>query len=121
VQAVDDYLIIGGAFGALLTGLIYSLWTNWGFFKYPWISVKWGMIILQMLFGTFVLGPCINNNVVIADRLRADALSDPVFIENVRMSQVGGTIQLVLLLAVMVISVQKPWRKSLPTGKMRRK
>jgi uncharacterized membrane protein len=111
VQAVDDYLIIGGALGALITGLIYSIWTNWGFFKYPWISVKWVMIILQILFGTFVLGPCINNNVVIAGRLRDAALTDPVFLDNVLTSQIGGTIQLVLLLTIMVISVQKPWRK----------
>jgi hypothetical protein len=120
VQVVDDYLIIGGAIGALLTGLIYSLWTNWGFFKYHWISVKWAMIVLQILFGTFVLGPRVNDNVVIAGRLRAAALSDPTFLDNVWVSQVGGTIQLVFLLAVMVISVQKPWKKSLAAGKTRK-
>jgi hypothetical protein len=123
VQAVDDWLIIGGAVGALITGLIYSVWTNWGFFKYTWISLKWVMIILQILFGTFVLGPCINGNVIIAERLRGDALTDPVFLDNVLTSQIGGTVQLVLLLAIMVISVQKPWkkRKQNPAGKKSQK
>ncbi|MDR0420715.1 MAG: hypothetical protein LBH30_04595 [Prevotellaceae bacterium] len=111
LQIIDDYMIICGALGALITGLIYSIWTNWGFFKHLWVSVKWGMIILQILYGTFVLGPCINDNVIIADRLRDDALTDPVFLYNILVSQTGGTIQLAFLLAVMVISVWKPWKK----------
>jgi hypothetical protein len=54
LKIVDDYFIIGGAMGALITGLIYSVWTNWGFFRHRWIIVKWIMIILQIAFGTWV-------------------------------------------------------------------
>lgn len=92
LQIVDDYFIIYGAIGAFVTGLVYSIWTNWGFFKHIWISVKWVMIVVQILFGTFVLGPCINNNVIIADQLRDAALMDPVFLENIHMTQIWGTI-----------------------------
>ncbi len=111
LQIVDDYFIIYGAFGALITGLVYSIWTNWGFFKHTWIIVKWIMIILQIVFGSFVLGPCINNNVIIADQLRDAALTDPAFLENIHMTQIWGTIQTAFLLVVIVISVQKPWKK----------
>ncbi len=110
LQIVDDYFIIYGAFGALITGLIYSIWTNWGFVRHPWIIVKWIMTILQIVFGTFVLGPCINDNVIIADLLRNQALSDPIFLENVWTTQIWGTIQTLLLLTIIVISVQKPWK-----------
>ena len=111
LQIIDDYFIICGAFGALITGLIYSIWTNWGFFKHRWVIVKWIMIILQMLFGTFVLGPCINNNVIIADQLRDAALTNSTFLENIQTTQIFGTIQTILLVIVIVISVQKPWKK----------
>lgn len=111
LQIVDDYFIIYGALGAFFTGLIYSIWTNWGFFKHTWIIVKWIMIILQILFGTFVLGPCINNNVIIADQFRDAALTDPIFLANIQTTQIWGTVQTALLLAVIVISVQKPWKK----------
>ncbi|MDR2921252.1 MAG: DUF2269 family protein [Tannerella sp.] len=111
LQIVDDYFIIYGAIGALVTGLVYSIWTNWGFFKHPWIIVKWVMIIMQILFGTFVLGPCINNNVILADQLRDAALTDPAFLENIHMTQIWGTVQTLLLLVVIIISVQKPWKK----------
>jgi uncharacterized membrane protein len=111
LQIVDDYFIICGALGSLITGLIYSIWTNWGFFKHHWITVKWIMTILQIAFGTFVLGPCINGNIIIADQLRDTALTDPVFLENIRTIQIGGTIQTVLLFLYIIISVQKPWRR----------
>ncbi|MCK9179496.1 MAG: DUF2269 family protein [Bacteroidales bacterium] len=111
LQIIDDYFIIYGATGAFLTGLIYSIWTNWGFFKHPWIIVKWVMIVLQILFGTFVLGPYINDNVMIADQLRDAALTDPTFLKNLSMTQMWGPLQAGLLLAVVVISVQKPWKK----------
>ena len=111
LQILDDYFIIYGATGAFFTGLIYSIWTNWGFFKHTWIIVKWTMIILQMLLGTFVLGPVLNNNVVIADQLRDLALIDPMFLGNILTTQIWGTIQTALLLLVIIISVQKPWKR----------
>jgi hypothetical protein len=112
LQIVDDYFIICGAIGALLTGLIYSVWTNWGFFKHPWITVKWVMIALQTVLGV-ILGPFLNDNVVIADRLRDAALNDAVFRSNIHASMIWGTVQTFFLLVVVVISVQKPWKKKI--------
>lgn len=112
LQIVDDYFVIYGALGALITGLIYSIWTNWGFFKHRWIIIKWVMIILQIIFGTWVLGPCLNDNVIIADQLRDAALTDPIFLNNVQATQIWGTVQTTFLLIVIVISVQKPWKKT---------
>lgn len=111
VQILDDYLIIGGAIGAFFTGLIYSIWTNWGFFKHNWITVKWILILLQMLVGTFVLGPYINNNVEISDRLRDAALTDAEFLHNIKMGLIWGSIQTAFLIVYIWISVQKPWKK----------
>ena len=38
-------IIIPGANGCLVTGLIYGLFTNWGFVKHRWIAVKWLLTI----------------------------------------------------------------------------
>jgi len=111
LQIVDDYFIIYGAIGAFVTGLIYSIWTNWGFFKHNWITVKWILILLQMLVGTFVLGPYINNNVEISDRLRDAALTDAEFLHNIKMGLIWGSIQTAFLIVYIWISVQKPWKK----------
>lgn len=64
-----------------------------------------------MAFGTWVLGPCINNNVIIANQLRDAALTDPAFLDNIQTTQIWGTVQTVLLLVLIFISVQKPWKK----------
>ena len=111
LQLIDYYFIIAGAVGCLITGLIYSIWTNWGFFKYNWVAVKWVLLILQILVGTFVLGPAIDNNVIIADQLRCYAFTDPDFISNIQITKIVGTVQTLFLLFVVVISIQKPFKK----------
>lgn len=111
VQIIDDYLIIPGAMASLLIGIIYGIWTNWGFFKYKWIIVKWIMTVVQILFGTFVLGPWVNENVEIASTLRDAAMDDATLLHNVKMSQIWGTVQVaILVLTFIVVSVQKPWK-----------
>lgn len=112
IQIIDDWSIIPGALGCLLTGLIYSIWTNWGFFKHTWITAKWIMTVVQILFGTFVLGPWVNGNVEITNTLRADALADPIFLHNIQMTKIWGTTQMSLLLLYIIVSVWKPWKSS---------
>lgn len=111
IQIIDDFLIIPGATASFLIGIIYGVWTNWGFFKHRWITVKWILTVVQILFGTFVLGPWVNENVEIASQLRDAAMSDSVFLHNIQMSKIWGTTQVVILvLTFIVISVQKPWK-----------
>jgi hypothetical protein len=38
---VETILRIPGAIGSLLSGLVYSLFTYWGWFKHRWITVNW--------------------------------------------------------------------------------
>lgn len=111
IQIIDDFLIIPGALASFLIGIIYGIWTNWGFFKHKWITVKWILTIAQILFGTFVLGPWVNENVEIASGLRDMAMNDSTLLHNIEMSKIWGTTQVVILvLTFIVISVQKPWK-----------
>lgn len=111
MKMIDDFIIIPGALGSLFTGLAYGIWTNWGFFKHNWITVKWILTVLQILFGTFALGPWINGNTDIAMKLRGAALTDPLFMNNTTHLQLWGTVQVAFLLFMMIISVIKPWKK----------
>jgi len=110
MKMVDDFAIIPGALGNILIGIIYGVWTKWGFFRHRWITVKWIMTILQALFGTFFLGPWLNANVAMANQLRDTAFTDPGFLYNQQMNSIFGIIQFSLLLVVIWISVFKPWR-----------
>ena len=111
LKFVDDLILIPGAVGSLLTALIYSLWTNWGWFKHRWITVKWCINIFGLIFGTFFLGPWLNGLPPIVKKLGLDALSDPTYLHNRRMLMTLGTIQAATVFFAVFISVLKPWRK----------
>lgn len=51
MKFVDDWIIIPGAMGSLLTGVLYTVFTRWGWFKHRWITVKWAITIFGILFG----------------------------------------------------------------------
>lgn len=111
LQIIDDFLIIPGAITSFFIGIVYGIWTNWGFFKHRWITAKWIVTVAQILFGTFALGPWINENVEIANQFRDAALDNATLLQNIEMSQIWGTIQVLLLVLVfLVISVLKPWK-----------
>ena len=115
LQIIDDFIIIPGANGCLLTGILYGIWTSWGFFKYRWLTVKWVLTVVQIPFGTFFLGVWLNGSVEVADSLRDAALNNAQLIHNTMMISIWGIIQLAFLLFHIVISVYKPWKKKRPS------
>lgn len=110
LMLVDDWLIIPGAMGCLFTGLIYGIWTLWGFFKHRWLTVKWVLTVAMILLGTFLMGPWVDGNVYAVQDIPDYTPDNTVFFHNVSQTILWGSIQLVLLLAVVVISVFKPWK-----------
>lgn len=100
LKVIDDYLIIIGANGCIVTGLLYGIVTKWGFFKNRWIIAKWILTILMMASGTFLMGPCVNGNVSITDKA--------TYMANVEQTMFWGWVQLAMLLIVVILSVWKP-------------
>jgi|GEM_PF-3627079 len=39
--------------GSLITGFLISYTTQWGFFRFRWVTVKWASIVALMVSGTF--------------------------------------------------------------------
>ena len=50
---MDLRILVPGAIGTLLTGLVYSIWTHWDWFKHRWSVVMWCICIFGIVFGTF--------------------------------------------------------------------
>lgn len=111
VKAIDDFVIIGGAIGCLLTGLVYSLMTPWGFFKFRWVTVKWVSTVLMILFGTFFLGPWLNEMAAISAKEYSLALMNPKYLYDEKMNMIWGTVQFGINIFLVIISVIKPWKK----------
>lgn len=103
-------VVIPGAFGCLITGLIYSGFSRWGFFKQKWLIFKWFVTVTAILFGTFFLGPWETNMMNISGELGLAALTNDEYLYNQRMNLIFGAGQVFVLLITVFVSVFKPWK-----------
>lgn len=104
-------VVIPGALGCLITGLIYSCFSNWGFFKHGWMIFKWIVTVVAILFGTFFLGPWETTMMEISGKLGISSLSNPEYLYNQKMNLIFGATQILVLMVTVFISIFKPWKK----------
>lgn len=116
LKRIDDFVVIPGAIGLLLTGLVYSVWTNWGFVKFRWIITKWILTVAMVLFGTFVMGPRVNDNVFSMEQLHLYVVDNAQYFANVSNNKIFASIQLAAMLFIFAISVLKPWGRRAKKG-----
>ncbi|AGL00314.1 hypothetical protein [Desulfoscipio gibsoniae] len=111
IKLIDDFIIIPVAMGCLLTGILFSCLTNWGFFKFNWIILKYIINITAILFGTFYLGPWVNGMEAISKVEGLAALQNAAYLHYAEMNRYLGTLQAFVLVLAAFISVFKPWGK----------
>lgn len=111
MRGVDDFIIIPGAMGCLLTGILYGALTPWGWFRHRWITVKWVITVVGILFGTFSLGPWLNALGPIVDEHGLN-LAATDYAHNRRMLSLFAPVQVSTLLFALAISTLKPWKKN---------
>ncbi|HEU4962241.1 MAG TPA: DUF2269 domain-containing protein [Bacilli bacterium] len=112
LQTVSDQIIRYGGFGTLLIGLVYSIWTPWGFFKHRWVMVKWIVFLAQTLFGIFFIDRWMVTNHSLLQTEQASALSNSVFLHNEMLIRYGALTQVGLLIFLIAVSVLRPWKKA---------
>ncbi|MGD9210821.1 MAG: DHA2 family efflux MFS transporter permease subunit [Desulfobacteraceae bacterium] len=103
------FILLPGAIGCLITGLIYGIFSNWGFFKYNWIIFKWIAAIASMLLGIFFLGPWNPTVTKILGDLGLAAFS--AYLYHQKTILFWGVLQCLLLMVTVFVSTFKPWRK----------
>ena len=108
---MDYFVLVPGASGVLLTALIYSIWTNWGWLKHKWVAVKWLICLYGVIFGTYPLGPWQTGLTHISKEKGLTALLDPNYLHNRNMLYIFGTFQAATLIFAVFLSVLKPWKK----------
>lgn len=109
MKFIDDFVIIPAANLCLLTGLIYGIWTRWGFFQHHWVTVKWVITVTGITVGTIWLGPWLNSMTALAGEAGAAALQDPGY-QHARAMNLGvGAAVAGSLVFATAISVLKPW------------
>lgn len=107
---VDMYVLTPAAMATLLTGLVFSLFTKWGFIRHGWIVYKWIVTLAIIISGTFYLGPTVTRLLEISDTNRIAALQNPFYNHGVVVGLWASRINSLLLLIAVFVSVYKPWK-----------
>ncbi len=109
VNEIDHWIIIPAATGSISTATILCWGTNYGFAKFYWTIVKWIATVALMVFGSFYLDPWGVEAEVISATEGLKALENVIYNFNIQGILIGGGINFICLLAIVVISVLKPW------------
>lgn len=104
-------VIIYGAIALVVTSFIYSLFTEWGFIKYRFVIIKWGLLLCIFAIAWFQIGSAISGMTSISDAgLHLDQMQD-TYINHWKMAIIGVLEEIILLILVVIISVRKPFGK----------
>ena len=107
---IDMFLLTPAAILTLITGLIYSIFTKWGFFKQGWLIYKWVVTLIIIITGTFYLGPMVTKLLEIADAKRIMALQDQYYLQGETIGIYAAIINAFLLITAIAFSAYKPWK-----------
>jgi uncharacterized membrane protein len=107
-KMIDDFVVIPGAMGCLITGIFYATMTRWGWFQHRWLIAKWVITLGGILFGTFYLGPRLNplHELVAA----TDQISSQLYLLNLGQLRFYGLVQLTTVIAASFLTIFKPWK-----------
>jgi len=108
VLLVDWAIVIPCAFLCLVTGILFSVFTNWGFIKHRWIVIKYLVNLFPIISGIVFHGAQLQNMIHIADELGANALTNSAFRSNYFGFFGVSILYTALFVFVYIISVNKP-------------
>ena len=111
VLFIDNVFVMPGAILTVVTGIIYGQFTNWGFFKHRWIIIKWIVALIIILVGTFYFHPHLIESIENANQMRDTSSDNFSFISNINKNTYLSFMQGIALIALVFISVFKPWKK----------
>lgn len=105
MDLITWFVIVPACFGTLITGVIQSLATQWGLFRYYWILAKF----LLTIAATIVLLVHIQPIQYMADIVAGTSIADSD-LRGLRIQLIADAgAALLVLLAATTLSVYKPW------------
>lgn len=117
IRIIDLFIIIPAVIGLLITGVLFSTLTNWGFIKHRWIIIKYVINLLPVIFGGVVMAPPLLGMIKIANQFGQESLVHPDFVHYKIMFMVPLLLLLILALMALMLSVFKPDLRFKPKSK----
>lgn len=111
-HVIDLWIVVFfGVYVCLATGLLYGLFTPWGFFRHIWVSVKWIITAACFMSGCLFLGAWENEMLAMSQSLGEIALQNQDYLLVRKKHFFLSIAQISLLISMLAISVIKPWKK----------
>ena len=110
MEAIALFAILPLCIGALITGIMQSIWTPWGLFRYYWLVVK----LLLTLVSTGLLLLHLQPIHQLADAASLHSLTRDDLRPQRTQVVVEAASALCVLLAATILSISKPWGKIPP-------
>jgi CBS domain containing-hemolysin-like protein len=106
---LNDYLLMPAATLSILSGTALCALTVWGFFKHYWVIAKWVITVTTITAVSGWVGPWVYAATAIAETDRLQALENPLFRFDQQAAMIGGSLEILALLGLILISFLKPW------------
>lgn len=106
---IECYLVVPSAFGCLLTGIGYAVFTKFGFFRFKWIVFKWAITILYLIMGFMWYMPWLEK--LTSNRKSVDSLSMIALESSMEyFTRISLDIaQIIVVFSIVCMSLIKPW------------
>lgn len=111
MHLLADTSMRASTIGTVVTGVLLSVLTHWGLLRYYWIIAKEALTLVTIGLGVVGMYVWSLRGLTIVTAEGAGALHDAAFVVNGRYMMVGIVLQLLSLIALMALSVFKPWGK----------
>src|SRR3990172_7021181 len=111
IALIDNWVVVPAAWGALLTGLLESWLTSWGFFKYRWVTVKWIGTVAIMIYAPLFVSQWDRKIEAISEVEGLSALQNPAYLQYRLLYTLSGVVLIAALALLSIISTLKPWTK----------
>ncbi|MCC7381112.1 MAG: DUF2269 family protein [Deltaproteobacteria bacterium] len=112
VLELHEWLITPCCLLVLGTGMLFSLFTPWGYAKFRWIVAKWFVLFAVAVIDLWLLSPAVASSSAISDAEGRAALLNPEYQEAARWVLGSAALLLLLLFFAIAISVFKPWGRT---------
>ncbi len=114
VQILDLGIVVPSAFGSLVTAILFSILTPWGFVKHRWIVAKYAINLIPVVAGPVLQAPWLVRMDEISRTLSPGATLPGEFLDMRNLFLAFTAIQWVLLLVAVYLSVFKPAFRARP-------
>lgn len=111
MEIIDENLLKYPALLTLLTGILLSVWTQWGLVKHYWVAMKLALTIITIMIGILFLNPWTASLAEMIEDMGFASLHDGAFRSTWLDMVVTSGFNLLCLLLMVFVTYFKPFGK----------